>query len=45
MNKIGKPYADLKFTTAISPQALSKLIPETCSAIYTVLEREYLKVH
>ena len=40
----GKSYEDLKFTTAISPQALSYIIPETCYAIYEVLQKNYLKV-
>ncbi|KAK3788233.1 hypothetical protein RRG08_029029 [Elysia crispata] len=39
----GRTYEDLKFTTCISPQALSKIIPETCRAIYQVLAPQYLK--
>ena len=40
----GRTFEDLKFTTCISPQALSKIIPETCRAIYQVLAPQYLKV-
>lgn len=40
----GNSYEDLKFTTAISPQAIGKIIPETCCAIYEALKEEYLKV-
>lgn len=40
----GRSYADLKFATIISPQALSTIIPETCDALYKVLRKEYLKV-
>lgn len=40
----GRNYEDLKFSTIISPQALGKIIPETCAAIYSVLREEYLKV-
>jgi len=32
-----------KFSTIMSPQALGKIIPETCHAIYKVL-KEYYKV-
>ncbi|XP_050295245.1 uncharacterized protein LOC126735303 [Anthonomus grandis grandis] len=39
----GRTYEDLKFSTCISKSALSKIIPETCDAIYTVLKQEYLK--
>jgi len=39
----GRDYADLKFSTAISPQLLSKIIPETCNAIFKVL-RTFIKV-
>lgn len=42
----GNSYEDLKFSTAISPQLLSKIIPETCTAIYEELSKEgYLKVN
>ena len=37
-------YEDLKFSAAISPQALGVIIPETCAAIYEVLKKDYLKV-
>lgn len=40
----GNSYEDLKFSTAISPQAIGKIIPETCWAIYEVLKEEYLQV-
>ena len=39
----GREYNDLKFSSAISPQLLSKIIPETCHAIFNVL-RNFLKV-
>lgn len=37
-------YEDLKYSTLISPQALSYIIPETCNAIYKVLKTQYMKV-
>nr|XP_022900758.1 protein ALP1-like [Onthophagus taurus]XP_022900759.1 protein ALP1-like [Onthophagus taurus] len=40
----GCSYEDLKFRTGMSPQALSKIIPETCEAIYSALKKSYLKV-
>jgi len=40
----GRSYEDLKFSTIISPQALSSIIPETCEVIYEVLSKKYLKV-
>lgn len=40
----GRSYEDLKFSAIISPQALSKIIPETCWVIYKKLKNEYLKV-
>ena len=40
----GRSYEDLKFSTLISPQALRVIIPETCRAIYKVLQNQYLKV-
>ncbi|XP_039763773.1 uncharacterized protein LOC120636385 [Pararge aegeria] len=39
----GRSYECLKFSTIISPQALSAIIPETCEAIYKVLHKDYLK--
>ncbi|XP_050303715.1 probable ATP-dependent RNA helicase DDX49 [Anthonomus grandis grandis] len=39
----GRNYEDLKFSSIISPQSLSKIIPEICSAIYQVLKDEYIK--
>ena len=40
----GRCYEDLKFSTAISPQALSLIVPETCKAIYKVLRDDYMNV-
>lgn len=40
----GRSYEDLKFSCAISAQAIGRIIPETCWAIYRVLRGEYLKV-
>ncbi|XP_066139302.1 uncharacterized protein [Euwallacea fornicatus] len=39
----GRTYECLKFSTRISPQALGKIIPETCVAIYKTLRKDYLK--
>ena len=39
-----RSYKDLEFTTIISKPALSKIIPETCKAIYLALKKNYLKV-
>ncbi|RVE41949.1 hypothetical protein evm_013389 [Chilo suppressalis] len=39
----GRSYEDLKFSTIISPQALSSIIPDTCEAIYKVLCPDFLK--
>ena len=39
----GRRYEDLKFSTIMSPQALGKIIPETCRATYKVL-KEYHKL-
>jgi hypothetical protein len=39
----GRSYEDFKFSTIMSPQALGKIMPETCCAIYKVL-KEYYKV-
>ena len=40
----GLSFEDLKFAAIISPQALGKIIPETCKAIYEALNHYYLKV-
>ncbi|PIO41020.1 hypothetical protein AB205_0097010 [Aquarana catesbeiana] len=40
----GRSLRDHKFSTGISPQALGIIIPETCSAIIQVLQKEYMKV-
>lgn len=40
----GRTYENLKFTTIISPQALGRIIPETCEALYSVLKTDYLTV-
>ena len=37
-------YAALKFGTRFSQPSLSKIIPETCDAIYAALKDEYVKV-
>jgi hypothetical protein len=39
----GRSYEDLKFSAAISPQALGVIIPVTSAAIYEVLKKD-LKV-
>ncbi|KAM5163735.1 uncharacterized protein ACMZJ9_006361 isoform 1-T2 [Mantella aurantiaca] len=39
----GRSLEDLKFSTAISPQALGVLIPETCHAIIQVLKGKYFR--
>jgi len=39
----GRSYEDLKLSTIMSRQALGKIVPETCRAIYKVL-KEYYKV-
>ncbi|KAL4084157.1 hypothetical protein QTP88_027990 [Uroleucon formosanum] len=39
----GNSYEDLKFTSAISPQLIGKIVPETCKAIYEALKNDYLK--
>lgn len=41
---IGRSYKDLEFSTIISKQALSYIIPETYKAIYKVLKKEFLNV-
>lgn len=40
----GRNYEDLKFSARISPQALGRIIPETCKAIIDVLQKKYCKV-
>lgn len=40
----GCSYEELKFATAISPQALGQIIPDTCRAILHCL-RDYMKVN
>lgn len=40
----GCRYTSLQYTTRISKQSLSDIIPETCQAIYQVLHGEYLQV-
>lgn len=40
----GQSYSRLQYTTRISPSSLSRIIPETCQAIYIVLKEEFLKV-
>jgi hypothetical protein len=40
----GRSYEGLKFSAAISLQALGVIIPDTCAAIYEVLKTDSLKV-
>ena len=40
----GRSYKDLEFSTIISKQSISEIIPETCEAIFKVLKKDYLKV-
>ncbi|XP_063775895.1 uncharacterized protein LOC134911792 [Pseudophryne corroboree] len=40
----GRSLEDLKFGTLISPQALGRIIPDTCKAIVKVLQDQYLKL-
>lgn len=40
----GIRYQDLQFASCISAQALSQIIPETCTAIYKALVKDYMKV-
>lgn len=39
----GNSFEDLKFSYAVSPQSIGKIIVETCDAISTVLN-DYIKV-
>ncbi|KAG0721053.1 putative nuclease HARBI1 [Chionoecetes opilio] len=39
----GCSYESLKFSTCISPQALGRIIPETCIAIRRALQADYMK--
>ncbi|XP_075047630.1 uncharacterized protein LOC142107883 [Mixophyes fleayi] len=39
----GRTLSDLKYSTAISPQALGMIIPDTCDAIIEVLSDQYMK--
>ncbi|CAH1981845.1 unnamed protein product [Acanthoscelides obtectus] len=39
----GRSYKDLEFTTIMSKQSLSEIIPETCDVIYRVLKKDFLK--
>lgn len=40
----GASYGSLEYTSRISKSLLSKIIPETCDAIYKALRSDYLKV-
>lgn len=40
----GSTYSELQYSTRISKQSLSRIIPETCRAIYEVLKADYLQV-
>ncbi|CAK1592763.1 unnamed protein product [Parnassius mnemosyne] len=39
----GRSYECLKYSAIISPQALGRIIPETCAAIYKVLQNDYMQ--
>lgn len=39
----GRNYENLKFSSAISPQLIGKIVLETCDAIFEVLKEKYLK--
>ncbi|CAH1987872.1 unnamed protein product [Acanthoscelides obtectus] len=39
----GRSLEDLKFSAVISPQALRRIIPDTCQCIYKALKKKYLK--
>ncbi|PIO24434.1 hypothetical protein AB205_0024680 [Aquarana catesbeiana] len=41
---MARSLQDLKFSTGISPQALGIIIPETCSAIIQVPQKDYIRV-
>jgi hypothetical protein len=40
----GRRYKDMEFSTVISKQLLSKIVPETCHELYNVLKEKYMKV-
>lgn len=40
----GRALNDLKFSAIIATSTLSSIIPETCDALYKVLQEDYLKV-
>lgn len=40
----GRSYKDLEFTTIMSKQSLSEIIPKACDAVYRVLKKDNLKV-
>lgn len=40
----GQSFEELKFSTGISAPSLSKIIPDTCRAIFESLKLDYLKV-
>ena len=40
----GASYSSLQYSTRISKQSLSEIIPDTCQAIYDELKDEYLQV-
>ncbi|PIO24432.1 hypothetical protein AB205_0024680, partial [Aquarana catesbeiana] len=40
---MARSLQDLKFSTGISPQALGIIIPETCSAIIQVPQKDYIR--
>ena len=41
---VGDSYQSLSYLYRVSVPALSRLIPETCEAIYSLLKEQYLKV-
>ena len=40
----GASYSSLQYSTRISKQSLSQIVPDTCQAIYDELKDEYLQV-
>ena len=40
----GGSYRALQYSSTISHSSLTQIIPETCTAIYEALRRDYLKV-
>lgn len=40
----GRSYKDMEFTTIMSKQALSEIIPKTCEAIYKVMNVRHVAI-